>query len=205
MTTTTHARSPVPGPAWEIATLFPDQGHWTETDYLELKTNRLVELSDGIVEVLPMPTVFHQRIVAFLYNALLAFVAAHRAGEVLFAPLRVRLWSGKIREPDIVFIAAGRTDRVTENYCQGADLVMEVVSDTGRDRDEVVKREEYARAGIAEYWIVDPENRVITVLRLVGAEYAIHGVYDSGERATSATLPGFAVESAAVWSAAAQK
>ena len=205
MTTTAHAKPPAPGPAWEIATLFPDQGAWTEADYFELKTNRLVELSDGIVEVLPMPTVFHQRIVAFLYNALLAFVTAQRAGEVLFAPLRVRLWKGKIREPDIVFIAAGRADRVTADYCQGADLVVEVVSETGRERDEVVKREEYARAGIPEYWIIDPDNRLITVLKLAAGTYAVHGVFASGQRAASATLPGFEVEVDAVWAAAMQR
>ena len=39
-------------PAWDVALLFPTQGNWTEDDYLELDTNRLVEFSHGFVEVL---------------------------------------------------------------------------------------------------------------------------------------------------------
>jgi hypothetical protein len=46
----------VPGPAWEIPEFFPAQGDWSEHDYFALKTNRLIELSDGRVEVLPAPT-----------------------------------------------------------------------------------------------------------------------------------------------------
>ena len=46
-------------PAWQIATLFPNQGVWDEGDYLALTTNHLVEFSDGYIEVLPMPTMSH--------------------------------------------------------------------------------------------------------------------------------------------------
>jgi hypothetical protein len=54
-------------PAWEIATLFPAQGAWSEADYFLLPTNHLVEFSHGRVEVLPMPTQSRQLIVLFLY------------------------------------------------------------------------------------------------------------------------------------------
>ena len=64
-------------PAWEVALLFPAQGEWSEDDYLWLTDpGCLVELTDGHVEVLPMPTDAHQRIVLFLYRALYAFLAA---------------------------------------------------------------------------------------------------------------------------------
>jgi len=92
------------GPAWDVARLFPDQGCWAESDYLELDTNRLVELSNGKLEVLAMPTRSHQLIVAFLYAALAGFVTVRRLGKTLFAPYRVRLWKGKFREPDIIFV-----------------------------------------------------------------------------------------------------
>src|SRR4051812_518291 len=74
-------------PAWDIALLFPPQGAWSEADYLALNTNRLIELSDGCLEVLPMPTLLHQLLVDFLHSLLKAFVAANAAGKVLFAPL----------------------------------------------------------------------------------------------------------------------
>lgn len=59
-------------PAWDIALLFPAQGEWTEEEFLELEhnsQNRLIELVDGHLEVLPMPDLFHQGIVRFLFKA----------------------------------------------------------------------------------------------------------------------------------------
>src|SRR5438445_6000451 len=94
-----------PEPTWEIAHLFPAQGTWCEDEYLYLETNRLVELSNGRLEVLPMPTTSHQQIVAYLFGALISFVTAGDLGTVLFAALRVRLWRGQFREPDVVFMA----------------------------------------------------------------------------------------------------
>jgi Uma2 family endonuclease len=134
--------------------------------------------------------------VFFLLNLLNAFVTARNLGEVLFAGVRVRLWEGKYREPDVVFMLAEHASRITDDYWIGADLVMEVVSgsDNDRDRDLVEKRGEYARAGILEYWIVDPELGQITVLTLDGAAYAVHGVFSRGQPATSKLLPGFAVD-----------
>jgi Uma2 family endonuclease len=187
-------------PAWEVAFLFPAQGDWTEGEYLALDTNRLVELSDGCLEVLPMPTMFHQLIVDFLFTLLKAFIAAQGSGKVFFAPLPVRLGSGKYREPDIVYL---RPERIRDLRSQpdGADLVMEVVSEgeENRQRDLETKRQEYAQAGIPEYWIVDPEEQRITVLTLDGAAYREHGVFGVGAQAASALLPGFTVAVAEVF------
>ncbi len=183
-------------PAWEVAHLFPLQGSWTEEEYLALPGNRLVEYSNGRIEVLPMPTMSHQLMVAFLYGAVLAFVQPQNLGTVLFSGLRVRLWKGKIREPDVVFMLASHADRMGEVYWKGADLVMEVVSggDEDRERDLVTKVKEYARARIPEYWIVDPVEAQVTVLRLKGRKYVVHGKIGRGSRATSVLLKGFAVE-----------
>ena len=62
-----------------------------------------------------------------------------------------------------------------------------------RRRDLEVKREEYARAGIPEYGIVDPEGQRVTVPVLEGAAYRERGVFGPGETATSATLAGLTV------------
>lgn len=164
-------------------------------DYLALDTNHLVELSDGRLEVLPMPTERHQVIVACLYDALRAFVVARGLGRVLFAPLRVELWEGKFREPDVVFLLAEHADRRGERYWRGADLVMEVVSEDDPDRDWVEKRREYARAGISEYWIVDPRDSTITTLGLDerAGEYSRCTTWRPGEMARSVLLDGFQV------------
>jgi Uma2 family endonuclease len=155
-----------------------------------------VEFSHGFIEFLPMPKLLHQRIASFLYNALRAFVLGMGLGEVHYSGVRVRLWPGKFREPDVLFMHVDHADRMTEEYWEGADLVMEVVSSGNEDRrrDLKTKREEYALAGIPEYWIVDPELGHITVLTLEGEAYVLHGEFKCGERATSKLLSGFAVD-----------
>jgi len=179
-----------------VAYLFPAQGDWTAEDYFALDTNRLVEFSDGCIEVLPIPTTSHQLLVATLYGLLLAFATSRNLGTVLFAALRVRLGPNKFREPDVVFMGKKHADRIGEKFWKGADLVMEVVSGGKKDRhrDLVTKRREYAHAGIPEYWIVDPKQERITVLRLDGQQYAEHGVFAKGTVATSALLKGFHVD-----------
>jgi Uma2 family endonuclease len=189
-------------PAWEIAKLFPNQGTWSVEEYLALPGNHLVEFSHGNVEVLSMPTQAHQNIVAFLYEAILTFVRAGDLGKVLFAPLRIRLDPSKIREPDIAFMFKSNSARRSDEYWDGADWVIEVVSKDDRRRDIEIKRFEYARAGIPEYWIVDPANSTITVLALQNDHYVEHGIFKIGERATAATIIGFGVEVSGVFTAA---
>lgn len=193
---------PFPEPAWDVAHLFPAQGAWSEEEYLALNGNRLVEFSHGAIEVLPMPTIPHQRISAYFYGVLLAFTTARGLGEVLYAPLRVRLWPGKFREPDVVFMRTEHVARIGEQYWDGADLVMEVVSDDDRRRDLDLKRREYARAGIPEYWIIDRQQGRILVLTLEGTSYIVLGEFTQGDQAASKLLPGFTIDVDAVLSAA---
>ncbi len=180
-------------PTWEIAHLFPNQGFWSEGDYLALETNRLVEFSHGTVEVLPMPTLKHQFVALYLYRLLHRFVNTKALGTVVAAPVQVQLWEGKFREPDVLFMFNQHRHRCYDRYWEGADLVIEVVSGgrKDRERDLVTKRAEYAQAGIPEYWIVDPEPETVTVLRLDGESYAVHGVFRRGDVATSVLLNGF--------------
>ncbi|MBC8875332.1 MAG: Uma2 family endonuclease [Planctomycetes bacterium] len=182
-------------PAWDVALLFPPQGEWTEEEYLALDTNRMVELSDGRLEVLPMPTIFHQLLVKYLCTVLDRYVSERDLGTVLFAPLPVRLWATKYREPDIVFLRRDRARRV-HGQPFGADLVMEVVSEgeENRERDLVTKRQEYAVAGISEYWIIDPRDRRVTVLTLDEGAYRVHGEFVPGATARSVLLPSFEVD-----------
>lgn len=194
--------STIAEPTWDIAYLFPRQGQWSEDEYLALDTNRLVEFSHGILEVLSMPTQSHQLIVLYLYQLLSLFTK--KMGTVLVAPLRVQLWPGKIREPDVVFMLAEHDERRGDRYWRGADLVIEVVSPDDRRRDYEVKRREYARANIPEYWIVDQQEAAILVLTLENGRYLENGRFQTGEVATSKLLDGFTVEVTAVFEAAKQ-
>ena len=187
-------------PTWEMALTFPHQGEWTEEEYLNLDTNRLVEFTDGVLEFLPMPGPAHFRISRFLTDALRSFVEPQGLGEVFWAPYSVRVSESSYREPDIGFLAKGRVpDGNTPPV--GADLVMEIVSPDPKDkrRDYENKRTDYARARIPEYWIVDPDAETITVLVLPdGANaYTEFGVFSSVQQARSSLLPGFTIDAAA--------
>jgi len=197
--------SPAPGnpePAWEIARLFPPQGHWSEASYLSFteSLNQLVELVDGCVEVLEMPTKSHQTMVQYLLNALVTFLASGRLGDAISAPYRVRLRDQTFREPDIVVYLTENLGRFGERYGEGADLVVEVVSGdaASRNRDYQDKRRDYAEARIPEFWIVDPAERRILVLSLDGDAYAVSGESVLGDEAESKLLNGFRVSVAGV-------
>lgn len=196
---TVETRHPRVRMIWEehdelVLSLEPLQGRWTEEQYLLLtdQTNRLVEFTDGDIEVLPMPTRSHQLIVRFLFLALYAFLQP-RGGLVLFAPLRMQTRPGKQREPDILLILDTNDTRNQDAFWLGADLVVEIVSADNPERDIVIKRADYAEAEIPEYWIVNPLNETITVLTLQGDAYATHGVFRRGETAPSLLLDGFVV------------
>jgi len=118
----------------EVAQLWPRRGQWTEADYFALPdTNRYVELSEGELIMPPHPTETHQRIVGNVYVMLRSFVEDHRLGTVRLAPLPVRLWPGKIREPDVFFVAREHRDRIGEQVVGPPDLVVEVEKATTKD------------------------------------------------------------------------
>jgi Uma2 family endonuclease len=186
--------APTPEPAWDIARRFPYQGHWTVDDVLGLPDSRRVELSHGYVQVLPVPTDYHQAIVGFIYRCLWALVDAGELGTVRFSGLKVRVSPEQLREPDVVFIRPENAGRRGNQFWSRADLTVEVVSDEYRAHDLETKRREYAQASIPEYWIVDPLLKDLTVLALVGTGYEPACVYRPGDRATSVLLPGFEVD-----------
>ncbi len=177
-----------------VLELLPPQGGWGEGDYLWLtdRTNRLVELTDGRIEVLPMPTDKHQSILLFLYELFVAHLRPS-GGKVLVAPLRLRIRERKYREPDLLLLRDAGDPRRQSRYWTGADLALEAVSPDNSGLDLTTKRRDYTAARIPEYWIVNPLDETIAVLRLADGRYVEHGVFARGATATSALLPGFAV------------
>jgi Uma2 family endonuclease len=175
----------------DLADVIPEQGCWTERQYLALSTPRLVEFDNGVLEVLPSPTKTHQLIVAFLYEALKRFIAGK--GVVLFAAYPFRVLARKYREPDVLYMTPEQDAQAQDEFTNAVELAMEVVSPDDPDRDYVTKRSDYARAGVAEYWIVDHLQGRVTVLRLDNGQYVEHGVFGAGQRAMSARLPGLSV------------
>jgi|SRR6516162_3641876 Uma2 family endonuclease len=186
--------------------ILPPQGQWTEEEYLVLTDhrNRLVEFTDGFLEVLPMPTQEHQMLLKFLFLAFFSFFEP-RGGNVLFAPLRLRIRPRKFREPDLLVLLSARDPRGQSRFWDGADLALEIVSQDSPERDLVDKRGDYAEAHVPEYWIANPESQTITVLKLRGNSYEEAGVYRRGDVAKSVLRPEFTVAVAEAFDAAVVK
>jgi Uma2 family endonuclease len=187
-------------PAWAIAKFFPRQGFWSDEDYFRLETEHFVELTNGCIEVLPMPTPLHQLIVMWLSDQLKIWNRIKQFGTVFVAPVPLKLPSGDFREPDVLIVPKSSATRQSRNL-SSAMFVLEVVSEgaENRNRDYVVKRDVYAKAGIPEYWIVDPEEKSVTALKLVGSDYVTHGRFAQNEIAYSATLEGFSINCGEMW------
>jgi Uma2 family endonuclease len=181
-------------PAWEAAYFFPPQGRWSEETFLQFHTNQMAELVNGHLEMLPMPNVKHQRILRLLLGHIES--AMPKDSMALFAPLPTKLFPGTIREPDLLYIAPENIPGPEIEYPSKLDLAVEIVSDgaEARKRDYEDKRIDYAKAGIREYWIVDPQDRVVTVLVLEGEQYIEHGRFTCGQTATGKLIPAFAVD-----------
>ena len=168
------------------------QGSWTEEEYLSLTdhTTRRVEFTDGFLEVLPTPTDYHQAIVQLMLYAFDGFIKP-LGGKVRMAPLRLRIRKGKFREPDSLLLLSASDRRRQNRFWTVADLVAEVVSPDKPERDLVSKRQDYAAAGVREYWIVNPANETILVLVLNKKRYRRLGSFARGGVARSSLLQGF--------------
>ena len=178
------------------------QEPWTEAQYLQLTDGcrRLLEFTDGHLDILPMPTDQHQVIVRFLLLALFPRVL-ELGGTVLFAPLRLRIRDGKFREPDLLLVLDAHDPRRGNDFWTGADLVVEVVSPDDPGRDTQDKRLDYAEAGIPEYWVVNPLDETVTVLVLRETAYVEHGVFRRGRQTDSVCLPDCSLDVASVFDA----
>lgn len=172
----------------------PDGTFLTEAQALTLATAFAFEWIDGRLSYLPMATESHQRIVLFFYEALRD--AARDQGHdaiALVAPFFVRV-PNRMREPDVVMLLSKADPRRSNARWDGADVAVEVVSDSDPNRDLRRKRVEYAAAGVSKYWIVDPRpgRRRVAALTLENGVYRGEFV-DEGGTIESRLLPGFSL------------
>jgi Uma2 family endonuclease len=172
---------------------------FTYDDYktLSASTDERHELIDGDLYMVPSPTVSHQVISRNLVLRLGQYVSTTGCGVMLYAPLDVVLGEGEKRsvvQPDILFISNERAGIVTDDEIVGApDLIIEILSPGTAERDMGVKMVLYARAGVREYWLVDPKSARIEVLSLGHRGYEKPIRYERGDRLTSKVVPGFEI------------
>ena len=170
----------------------------TYEDYLNTPDEVRYELLDGELVRHLSPPLVHQRTLMDLAAPIYTFVEQHVLGDVFMRPFDVVLWEdgeADVVEPDILFISTEREHILTEANVQGApDLVVEVLSPSTESVDRGYKRELYARHGVGEYWLVDPDARTVTVLRLGNGEYETAGAYGPGQTLASPTLEGLTID-----------
>lgn len=139
----------------------------TYDDFLQFPDDgKRHELIDGEHVVTASPNQRHQRVLGRLYLRIGNFLEAHPAiGEVYLAPFDVVLSYWDVVEPDLLFVAHDQ-DIVTPQNVQGPPaLVVEINSPSTRQLDLHLKRALFARTGVREYWIVDPDKNTIAVHR----------------------------------------
>jgi Uma2 family endonuclease len=154
------------------------------------------ELLEGeLTEMTPSPTSKHQQILFKLARLLETHCESRRLGEILIAPLDVVLSPRTVVQPDIIFITEKRRAQLIGEHITGTpDLVIEILSPATGARDLNQKRKLYARSGVKEYWIVDPEDETIEIQELHGAIFSTLAIFEKGQKLSSPTFEGLAVE-----------
>jgi len=185
-----------------------DTGHYTYGDYLGWPDDARYELIDGVAYLMaPAPTLAHQDVVGEVYRQL-ANVLQDKPCRVYVAPVDVRLPKANeadadidtVVQPDVLVLCdPSKADR---RGLRGApDLVVEVLSPATAGHDHVLKRRVYERAGVQEYWLVHPIDRMVTIYRLEQGQFGKPDVrYLSGETPVG-ILPGVAI----AWDALVQR
>lgn len=181
----------------------PHHVKFTYEDYLLFpEDGRRHALIDGEHYVTPAPNTKHQIIVSNLLRILAACVRQRRLGRVFAAPTDVVLSDLDVVQPDLLFISTARLSILSDRCIQGPpDLVVEILSESTRKTDELVKRKLYERFGVREYWIVDPELEVVKVYTSTDRGYVRSAELsrETGESLTTTLLPDLRIPLAEVF------
>jgi Uma2 family endonuclease len=177
----------------------------TYEDYLDLpEDGKQYELIEGELTLNPAPVLRHQRIALNIAGELRTFHLHHRAGSVFISPIDVVLAEDVVVQPDVVVICHDRLSILGDTNIQGApSIVVEVLSDRTRRKDEIIKRKLYERYGVDEYWIVDPATDTVKIYRRAGDAFvrAAEVSTESGGAIDSPLLPGFTLDVNVVFAA----
>lgn len=177
-----------------------EAAYFTYGDYLTWPDDVRYELIDGVAYLMaPAPTLDHQDVVGEIYYQLRQALEG-KPCRAYVAPLDVRLPKGDepdelvntVVQPDVLVICdRGKTDR---RGVRGApDLVVEVLSPGTAGYDQGTKRARYEEAGVPEYWLVHPVDRVVMVYRLVDGHYGKPAVSNLSGSTPVGVLPGVVI------------
>ena len=174
---------------------WPEQGSWTWDDYLRLPDDgQRYEIIHGVLYVSPAPRLLHQFVAGRLSYFLTAFGFEQQLGAVLPAPVDILLPGvANPVQPDVVVLKSGNLPDLEEaKYFQGVpDFVAEVLSPATQRLDLDVKLEAYEQAGVPEYWVVDPKQRIVLRYQLGRRGYQGPDRFGADQVVLSRVLAGF--------------
>ena len=179
---------------------------YTFADCLTWGESERIEIINGEAVMMAPPTRIHQEISGELFRQLANFLEGKKC-KVYAAPFAVRLFEkdgdtpedvDTMVEPDISVVCDH--DKLDKHGCKGApDLVVEILSPSTQRHDRLVKLDLYQRAGVREYWIVDPDSSTVQVFMLKNGYLHPHEVYSEKDIAKVNVLDGCFIELAKVF------
>ncbi|MGH2457629.1 MAG: Uma2 family endonuclease [Chloroflexota bacterium] len=173
----------------------------TYDDLVELPNDRnRYELFEGDLQVTAAPNLSHQTAVTNLMVILGNQVRSGRLGWVFTAPFDVLLSDISVVEPDLLFVSRARRGILVPRHVRGApDLVVEVLSPSTAQVDRGVKRQLYARYGVANYWRVDPDRWEFLAEALADGVYRQVAIARESQTITAPPFPDLVIPLAQVW------
>lgn len=160
------------------------------------------QLIEGDLFMSPTPNFFHQSIVLNIALIIRNHLAANPLGTIVISPSDVELSDLNVYVPDLYFVSNERKHILTKQGASGApDLIVEVLSPGTAKYDKGVKRQIYARAGVAELWLVDPVSKTVTVYRFEESADEPVGSYGLRQRFTSPLFPKLTIQVSKVFQA----
>jgi len=174
----------------------------TYADFLEWDEDFRAELHDGEVVAMAPPLTAHQGILTEFLFQIKGYLNGKKC-KVFPAPFGVRLFPKKDRSDDTVFepdiVVVCDLEKIDKHGCNGApDFVIEIISPSTAKYDRVYKLRKYQKAGVREYWIVDPESKSVQVFILENGHY-VSIAYDETEKAPVSVLEGCEIDLQAVF------
>jgi Uma2 family endonuclease len=175
----------------------------TIEDYRELpETGPRYQLIEGDLYMAPAPNRYHQDISRNLEYILLEYLEENPIGKLYHAPFDVYLDQHNVFQPDIVFVSNARLSILTDVGAEGApDFVIEILSPKTAKLDWMSKRHVYARSGVHQLWIIDPEQKRIEIYLLSKDAAVPAAVYSETDEFESAVFPGLRFNAVKIFAA----
>lgn len=188
-------RFPVVTPANHVPG--PQQGAWTYNQYAAILDERRYEIIDGILYLAPpVHTTLHQQIAACMTYYFYSYITLKGLGNVLPGPIDVELAPQTVVQPDLLVLLGGLTGTFlsSSHIMETPDLLVEILEPNTAAHDRGKKYNAYARAGVKEYWIVDPLINSVEIYALEAGIYHLLGIFREEDILPSWVIRDFPVK-----------